>query len=128
MLYKLDLSRYFRQVPLCLIDYSLIGMGWRGLLYFDKMMLMRLKADKCSGLHTQADELLVHQLPGQFWISRDGRNSLKQFAALGNLINQLGIQEAKNKAVPSCTKVEFLGSVVDSQNLELSVSLIQRRN
>ena len=44
LLYKRDLSRYFRQVPLCPMDYSLIGMRWRNFLFFDKFMPMGLRS------------------------------------------------------------------------------------
>ena len=43
LLFKRDTSRCFRQLPLCPADYSLIGMRWRNLLYFDKYMPMGLR-------------------------------------------------------------------------------------
>ena len=42
LLYRRDLARYFRQLPLCPMDYSLIGMRWNNLLFFDKFMRMGL--------------------------------------------------------------------------------------
>ena len=43
-IWKKDLWRYFRQVPLCPRDFSLIGYRWRNFLYFDKMMNLGLRS------------------------------------------------------------------------------------
>ena len=40
MMFKIDLSRYFRQLPLDPGDYSLIGYIIGGRLYFNKVLLM----------------------------------------------------------------------------------------
>ena len=45
-LYKRDLARYFRQVPLCPRDYSLIGMRWRG--YFTLIRSCLWDSDQLS--------------------------------------------------------------------------------
>ena len=44
LLWKKDLLRYCRQVPLCPRDYSLIGFRWKGAIFFDKVMPMGLQS------------------------------------------------------------------------------------
>ena len=44
LLWKRDLRRAFHQLILCPRDYSLIGMRWRGYLFFDKVMPMGLRS------------------------------------------------------------------------------------
>ena len=41
-MWKRDLARAFRLLPLCPANFSLIGYRWRGYLYFDKVMPMGL--------------------------------------------------------------------------------------
>ena len=41
-IWKIDLSRYFKQIPICPHDYSLVGVHWWGLLFFDQVMPMGL--------------------------------------------------------------------------------------
>ena len=43
MMYKIDLSRYFRQLPLDPGDYSLIGYSIKEKIYFDKVLPMGMR-------------------------------------------------------------------------------------
>ena len=43
LMFKVDLSRYFRQLPLDLGDYSLIGYIIEGKIYFDKVLPMGMR-------------------------------------------------------------------------------------
>ena len=42
LLFKCDLARFFRQIPLCPLDWSLTGMHWENMLFFDKVFPMGL--------------------------------------------------------------------------------------
>ena len=44
LVWKKDMVRAFRQIPLCPRDFSLIGYHWRNLLYFDKVVPMGLRS------------------------------------------------------------------------------------
>ena len=44
MMFKIDLSRYFRQLPLDPGDYSLIGYIINGKIYFDKVLPMGMRS------------------------------------------------------------------------------------
>ena len=76
LVWKKDLLHYFRQVPACPCDYSLIGFRWDGLLYFDKYMLMGLRSAAyiCQRVTTaikfaHGQRVLVHKLSGRLWVS-----------------------------------------------------------
>ena len=43
-IWKKDVIRAFKQIPLCPRDYSLIGFRWRNLLFFDKTVPMGLRS------------------------------------------------------------------------------------
>ena len=71
MMFKIDLSRYFRQLPLNPGDYSLIGYIVDGKIYFGKVLPMGLRSapyiaqsHQCHSLHTQANGILPPQLCG----------------------------------------------------------------
>lgn len=44
LMFKVDLSRYFRQIPLDPADYSLIGYVINGQIYFDKVLPMGMRS------------------------------------------------------------------------------------
>ena len=44
MMFKIDLSRYFRQLPLDSGDYSLLGYIIDGKIYFDKVLPMGMRS------------------------------------------------------------------------------------
>ena len=69
MMFKVHVSRYFRQLPLDPGDYSLIGYIIQGKIYFDKVLSMGLRSTpyiaeshKCHCLYTQTDAILPPQL------------------------------------------------------------------
>ena len=70
MMFKIDLSRYFRQLPLDPGDYSLIGYVINGDIYFDKVLPMghvvstlhRTASHQCYRIHTQEVGILPAQL------------------------------------------------------------------
>ena len=129
-MYKRDLAQYFQQVPICPLDYSLIGMRWKGMLYFDKMMPMGLHSAAYVCQHITNAIVFVHREMG-FWSINylDDFGSAEKdeviwasYHALGKLLEQLGVKESIEKAVPPCTKMEFLSTLVDSKNMVLSVA------
>ena len=69
MMFKVDLSTYFRQLPLDPGDYSVIGYVIDGNIYFDKVLPMGMRSapyitqsHKCYSIHTQTDGVLPSKL------------------------------------------------------------------
>ena len=136
LLYKRDLARYFRQVPICPSDYSLIGMRWRGHLYFDKMMPMGLRSaayvcqrltNAITYMHRQNQHWVINYLDN-FGSAETEQEAWKSYNDLAQLFKTVGVAEAEEKAVPPTTKMEFLGTWVDSENLTLEITKERRQD
>ena len=130
LLYKIDLSRFFRQIPLCPLDWSLMGMRWGGLLYFDKFFPMGLRsAAYCCQRVTNAIAY-IHHSQGYWSInSLDDFGSAElqstawsSFFALRNLLEELRIDEAIEKCCPPSPRMEFLGNWVDADKMTIEVT------
>ena len=110
-LYKKDLSRYFHQVPVCPLDYSLLGWRWCNLLFFDKCMPMGLHSaayvcqritNAIVHIHNQMGHFSINYLD-DFGSAELWSNVWDSYWALERLLIQLGVQEAKEKAVKPTT-------------------------
>ena len=129
-LWKKDLIRGFRQIPLCPRNYSWIRYRWCNYLFFDKVMPMglRLAAYICQRITNAI--VFLHRNLG-FWsinylddfgsaeLEKDAWHS---FNAMGNIMKDIGVQEAPEKSVPPTTRMEFLGNTVDTVKMTLEVS------
>ena len=125
-----DLHRYFRQIPLCLREYSLIDFCWRNLLYFDKVMPMGLRSAAYVCQRVTSAITFIHASLG-FWAinylddfgSAEHRNKAwDSFNCMTKIMKAIGTDEAEQKAVPPMTRLEFLGNTVDSEKLTIEVS------
>ena len=128
-MFKCDLSRYFRQVPVCPLDYSLLGWRWRNRLYFDTMMPMglRMAAYVCQQvtnvikyIHNQVGYFSINYLD-DFGSAEYANMAFQSFDALGSLFKALGMKEVTDKAVSPTTCMVFLGTQLDSIKMTLSV-------
>ena len=66
LLYKRDLERYFRQIPVCPLDYSLLVWRWRGLLFFDCCMPMGLRSVVFIAQKITSSLAYIHHQAGYF--------------------------------------------------------------
>ena len=128
--WKKDLRRFFRQLPLCPRDYSLIGYRWRSVLFFDKSVPMGLRSATYAAQKTTDSVVYVHKNRG-FWStnylddfgSAEERNIAKaSYDEMGNILQDFGIEESKEKAVEPTTRMEFLGNTVDTVKMSIEVS------
>ena len=129
LLWKCDLARYFRQVPLCPCDYCLIGIRWRGLLYFDKVMPMGLRSTVYVCQRLTNAVVFIHRKAGHWSInylddfgSAELQNQAWQsYFALHQILIDIGLEESTEKVVPPSTHIEFLGTTVDMQKMTLEI-------
>ena len=129
MMFKIDLSRYFHQLPLDPGDYLLIGYIVDNKLYFDKMLPMGMRtAPYIAQRVTNAIRHIHQQL--QFYLLNYVDNFLgaetkeliwKAYNHLTSLLQQLKIDTAPDKVVPPTTRIEFLGITVDSQSMTMEI-------
>ena len=105
-LYKRDLKRAYRQIPVDLSDVPLLGYCFHGRYYFDKYLSMGLRSAAyicqrvtnairfmCQMLHIA----IVNYLD-DFAGAEQPDLALKSFQELGNLLVSCGIEESAEKA------------------------------
>ena len=120
----------FRQIYLCPHNSSLIGYRWRNLLYFDKVVQMGLRSAAYICQSVTNSIVFAHR-QFRYW----SINYLDEFASaelqvyawdsynlFTKLLEVIGVSEAEEKAVPSTTRMEFLGNTVDTVKMSLEVS------
>ena len=134
-IWKIDMSRYFRQLPLCPGDYSLIGVRWKGLLYFDKSVPMGLRSAAYCAQRVSSAIVYIHVNMGywstnyldDFGGAENDSKAWRSFLALRELLKSLGAAEAVNKAVPPTTRMDFLGNTFDTIKFTIEVSENRKR-
>ena len=107
LLWKCDLSCYFRQVPICPCDYSLIGMRWHNLLFFNRMMLMGLRSAAYVCQRITSAIVHIHRKMlywsinylSDFGSAEKEKEAWSSFSVMGTLLSNLGVEEAVAKAI-----------------------------
>ena len=129
MMFKIDLSRYFRQLPLDPGDYSLIGYIIDGQLYYDKVLPMGMRtapyiAQRVTNairyIHEQYKYFLLNYVD-DFLGAEDKGKAWEAFHHLTKLLEQLRVETAPGKIVPPTTRIEFLGVTLDSQKMTMEI-------
>ena len=116
-----DMERAFCQVPLCPLVYSKLGISWMGGIWFDKAEVMGCRsAPYLCQMTTNTIRHFMADLTYVIYIYIDDFMSLdymdcawKSYNTLGNLLRDLGVNEAIDKAVPPSHIIEFLGVTFD---------------
>ncbi len=136
-LYRRDLRKAYRQVKICPKDVPLMGMVHRGRYLWDKVCVMGSsssahicqrvsdaivyafrKVGQDLGHHDYFD--LLNYLDDLAGCSTESRVEF-EYSELGKLLKDIGAIEAENKAIPPSTKMPFVGIVVDTVNMTLSI-------
>ena len=129
MMFKIDLSRYFRQLPLDPGDYSLIGYIIGDNLYFDKVLPMGMRTAPYIAQRVTNAIRHIHQKLGYFllnyiddFLGAEERSKVWEvFNHLTHLLDELGVETAPGKVVPPTTRLEFLGITYDSQTMTMEI-------
>ena len=129
MMFKIDLSRYFRQLPLDPGDYSLIGYVIDNKLYFDKMLPMGMRTAPYIAQRVTSAIRHIHQQLGYYllnyvddFLGAEHKELIWQaYKHLTEILNTIGVDTAPEKIVPPTTRIEFLGITADSQKMTLEI-------
>ena len=130
LLYKLDLQRAYRQLPIDPKDYFYIGFRHRNMLYFDTRCPFGLKTSAmiCQRTtkavvycFTQAGFFADVYLDDFYGADVPARAPLA-FQSLKNLLHELGLRTSPDKDCPPSTNMVCLGVEVDSEHFTLSVT------
>ena len=109
LLYKLDLRRAYRQLPVDPHDYHLLGFWWRDSYYVDTRLPFGLRSapQACQRstnaivyMHTRNGHQAVNYLDDFCGVSPSSQ-ALAAFNSMRNLLVELGLEEATEKTVSS---------------------------
>ena len=130
MIYKRDLRKAYRQIPVDPGDYYLLGYWWDNRYYFGTALAMgqRNAAMACS--RTTAAVMYIHAARGcrgasylddLIGVSPPSSADL-DYLALGQLLQELGLEEKESKACPPSTTQTVLGVLIDTVAMTISVT------
>ena len=129
-LYKRDLKRAYRQIPVDPSDVPLLGYCFEECFYFDKFLSMGLRsaAHICQRVTNAIRymclmmKIAVLNYLDDFAGADSPMAAQRSFTELGRLLESCGIEESKQKACPPSTRMTFIGVLFDSEALTLSVT------
>ena len=128
-MFKIDLSGYFRQIPLDPRDYSLIGYVIDGNIYFDKVLLMGMRSapyiaqritNAITYIHRSLSYFLLNYVD-DFFGAEVKTKVWQAYTALTQLLENLRVETSKKKIVPPTTRLEFLGITFDTNNMTMEI-------
>ena len=128
--WKKDMSRAFLQVPLQPNSWSVMGIFWASGIYFNKSAVMggRSSPYMCQRTtniirHIMANiEYCIFNYIDDFMSIDKVEKAWSAYKTLGNLLRDLGVQEAIDKAVAPTTIIEFLGIIFDLVRMLLFIA------
>lgn len=130
LLYKRDLRKAYRQIPIDPGDIHLLAYTWENKIYIDRnapmglrtaaLMCQRLTSAisyihyKCGFQCVNYVDDLAGAAPSEF--------AQEAFQNLGNIIRDAGLKESGEKACPPSVCMEFLGIEFDTLKMECRIS------
>ena len=129
-LFKVDLSRAYRQLRVDPHDYHLLGYRHHGFLYFDIAPPFGLRSSAMMCQRTTYPLTYIYESLGyhctnyidDFGGAEAPEHSLAAFQALGALLAQLGLETSPDKDSPPSTCMVFLGILVKTEDMTVSVT------
>ena len=129
-LFKRDLKRAYRQIPVDPGDIHLLGYSWQGKLYFDAVLPMGLRSaalccqrvtNLISHICRQQGLSIVNYLD-DFGGAATWSDAPQAYDALGRVLSLAGLTEAADKACPPASVMTFLGVQFDTKSLTLTIT------
>ena len=130
LLWKRDLSRWFLQLPVDPADYDKLGFLWRGMFWWFVSYVWGTRHAGYNGQRVATAILFIFVRLGiipnnpspynaivymdDFAGCEMGFRATEAFDALGQLLQELGVQESVDKASKPSTKMKFLGVEFDT--------------
>ena len=129
---KVDLKAAFRMVPVRATDWDLLGMFWKGSYYVDTCLPFGLRSAPClfnhfaKALHwilvTNHQVEAIHYLDDFLIAGAAGRDQCAASVRVTlSICEHLGVPVAFDKLEEPSTQITFLGILLDSEALTLSL-------
>ncbi|CAG2228810.1 unnamed protein product [Mytilus edulis] len=130
LVFKKDLKRAYRQIPIDPGDLHLVGFQWDNKLFADRVLPMGLRSSAliCQRITTAVSFMfykmgyMVINYLDDFGGADTVDKADEAYIALGALLDSCGLEESKQKGVAPTTRMEFLGITVDTVKLTLEVT------
>ena len=129
LLYKKDLKRAYRQLPIDPGDIHMLGYSWRELIFVDRVapfglrsaaMICQRTTSAILHIFNNLDFTACNYLDDFMGVDTVSRAHLA-FETLGKLFTKLGIQESVEKSCSPDTIMLFLGVLFNSDSLTIEV-------
>lgn len=130
LLFKKDMARYYRQILIDPMDASLLGFSFNQRFYWDKVLSMGLRSSAHIAQRVSDSIKYMCFILGILIINYIDdlagaecmQKAAKAYQELGNLLYNCGLEESVSKACSPCTKMIFLGTMFDTEELTLSIT------
>ena len=130
LLFKRDLKRAYRQLPVDPYDYPLLGYSWGDQLFFDVRLPMGLRSAAMACQRVTNSVCFMLSQAGCFAFSylddfmgiSTPHDADRHFELSGSLLQALGLQESSQKVCQPSTQMICLGALFDTVNLTMSVT------
>jgi hypothetical protein len=129
-MYTADLSRAYRQLRSCPLDWPFLGIKSQDLHYTDTSIpfglrwgaacMQRTSQAVCHLLHQEGHDSMVY-IDDYTGVSGGHHTATQSAHRLSELLNQLGLEEAVEKATPPTTKLDWIGVTFDSVAMTASI-------
>ena len=129
-LFKRDLKKAYRQLPIDPGDVHKLAYKWNGFIYADRVLSMGLRSaayicqrvsDGVMNVYKEWGYRGVVYLDDFAGVARADKAE-EAFRKLGELLQELGLQESANKACPPSTGMSFLGIWFDTERMTMEVT------
>ena len=137
-IWKRDLSRFFLQIPLCPVEYNLMGFVWRCFFFFFAGLMFGIRHAGLQGQRITTAISWIHQRLGLETTDQKMYSSInysddiggcektferaaQSFHALADLLVDLGMSESASKAHKPSTSMPYLGVNFDTVRMVMSI-------
>ena len=130
LLYKVDLSRAYRQLRSCPLDWPLLTMGWEGQYFVDVAVPFGLRhgASACQRTTEAVADVVADEAGARIWAYIDDSvgaalpvSAVSHYDCLLSSMSRLGLQAAPEKCIAPTTRLCWIGVIFDSILMQMQI-------
>lgn len=129
-LFKRDLRRAYRQIPIDPKDYDLVGFSWKNHIFVDRVLPMGLtssayicqRVTNAINFIAKNHEVTVVNYLDDFAGADVPTLADKAFKKLKWILDQIGFEESPEKACSPSHRMSFLGIMFDTEKMTMEVT------